>query len=131
MMIIMSQIESGNWNDVPWRTIRRGITQATFGMEADRVTCTIGRIENHAELRPHSHPHEQLAICLEGKCDYYVDGVPHKLTAGGWVLVPPNVEHYASVYESDVPCLQMDIFAPSRPEYVQAYKDFLTQQAQT
>lgn len=124
----MSKIESGNWYESPWRPIRRGIDQVTFGMAADSVTCTIGTIENNAELRPHAHPNEQIALCLDGKCDYYVEGVPHKMVKGSWLVIPPNVEHYAHVYESDVPCLQMDIFAPARPEYVQVYRDYLAEQ---
>jgi mannose-6-phosphate isomerase-like protein (cupin superfamily) len=124
----MSAIESGNWYDSPWRFIRKGIEQVTFGMEADLITCTIGRVENNAEVNPHSHPNEQIALVIEGKCDYYVDGVPYKLTKGSWVVVPPNVVHYIHVYESDVPCLQMDIFSPARPEYVKQYKDFLAEQ---
>ena len=122
------KIDTGNWYDFPWREIRRGIKQVTFGTEAERITCTIGTIENNAELRPHSHPNEQIALCLDGKCDYYVDGIPYKMTKGSWIVVPPNVEHYAHVYETDVPCLQMDIFSPARPEYVKIYKEFLAEQ---
>ena len=84
----MSVIESGNWNQLPWRPLRQGIKQMTLAMGADAVTVTIGQVESGHELRPHSHPEEQVALCISGECDYYVDGVPYHLTPGGWVTVP-------------------------------------------
>jgi Uncharacterized conserved protein, contains double-stranded beta-helix domain len=124
----MSRIEGGNWNNLPWKDVRPGITQIVFAMGADQLSCTIGEIQNGHEVKPHSHPNEQVALVLDGVCDYYVDGVPHRMSKGSWVVVPGGVEHYVHVYDSDVPCLQMDIFAPSRPEYTEGYTQFLAEQ---
>jgi quercetin dioxygenase-like cupin family protein len=121
----MTTVASGNWNTSPWEPVREGITRVVFAMEADSVCCTIGRVENGNEVKPHRHPNEQVALVLEGECDYYVDGVPYRLTPGSWVTVPSNVEHYIHVYDSPVPCMQMDIFTPDRPEYTEAYSKFL------
>ena len=76
----MDKVDYGNWYEFPWRPIRKGIEQVTFGLSANNISCTVGTVENNAELRPHKHAIEQIAICLEGKCDYYVDGVPYKMT---------------------------------------------------
>lgn len=121
----MSVIESGNWNQLPWRPLRQGIKQMTLAMGADAVTVTIGQVESGHELRPHSHPEEQVALCISGECDYYVDGVPYHLTPGGWVTVPGGVEHYVHVHDTDIPCFQMDIFGDPRPEFDEKYKAFL------
>ena len=121
----MSKISSGNWFDMPWKPIRAGLSQVVFAMEADGVSLAIAKIENGHEVKPHSHPNEQIALCLAGACDYYVDGVPHKMVNGSWVVVPPNVEHYVHVYETHEPCLQLDVFSPNRPEYTEAYEKFL------
>lgn len=121
----MAKVESGNWFEVPWQPVRRGITRTIFAMGSDKVTCAIGACENGHELNPHSHPYEQIAICVEGQFDFYADGVCHKMKKGSWVLVPPNVVHYAETYESDVPALGLDIFVPSRPAYVEEYRQFL------
>ena len=123
----MSSIASGNWNESKWETVREGITRVVFGMEADSVSCTIACVENGNEKKPHTHPNEQVAIVLEGECDYYVDGVPYRLKPGGWVTVPPNVEHYIHVYDSPCPCMQLDVFTPHRPEYTEGYKKFLAE----
>ncbi len=37
------------------------------------------------------HPHAQLAIVLQGQCDYYVDGKPYRMKEGSWVFVPADV----------------------------------------
>jgi quercetin dioxygenase-like cupin family protein len=124
----MTKIECGNWFDLPWMPIREGMTQVVIAMGAEQLTCSIGHLENGHALRPHSHPNEQIVVCLEGRFDYYVEGVPHKLTKGSWMLIPPNAEHYAKTYETDVPALGMDIFAPARPDYAAAYKKFLAEQ---
>jgi len=126
----MSKISYGNWNETKWQPLRAGIERVVFGMDADSMCCTVGRVENGNEVKPHTHPNEQIALVLEGECDYYVEGVAYRLTPGSWVTVPPNVEHYIHVYDSSVPCLQMDIFTPDRPEYTESYTQFLKEQGE-
>ncbi len=121
----MSEIMSGNWNQMPFRPIREGIKQVTLAMGADDVTITIGIVESGHEKRPHSHPEEQVAMVIQGECDYYVDGVPYHLTPGGFVVVPGGVEHYVDVHDTDIPCFQMDIFGTPRPEFKEKYTEFL------
>ncbi len=125
----MARIESGNWSNLPWQEVREGITRVVFGMGADNINCTINKVNNGNEVRPHTHPdNEQIALVIEGECDYYVDGTPYRLTPGSWVTVPAGVEHYIHVYDSSVPCMQMDIFYPLRPEYNESYSKFLEEE---
>ncbi len=125
----MARVESGNWSNLPWQELRKGITRVVFGMGADNINCTVNRVENGNELNPHKHPvNEQIALVIEGECDYYVDGVCYRLTPGSWVTVPADVEHYIHVYDSPVPCMQMDIFYPLRAEYNESYSKFLEDQ---
>lgn len=122
-------IEDGNWNKLPWQPLREGMERVVFGSGAqDLMCCTINRVENGHEIKPHSHPHSQVALVIEGECDYYVDGTVHRLTPGSWVTVPGGVEHYIHVYDSTVPCMQMDIFCEPRKEYNESYADFLKEQ---
>jgi quercetin dioxygenase-like cupin family protein len=122
-------VESGNWNESPWQEVRAGISRVVFGMGvADNISCTVSKVDNGNEVKPHTHPNDQIALVVEGQCDYYVDGVVYRLTPGSWVTVPGNVEHYIHVYDSPVPCMQMDIFYPARPEYTESYSKFLAEQ---
>ena len=121
----MTVISEGNWNKMPWRPLRPGMKQVTLAMGCDGCTVTLGIVESGHELRPHSHPEDQIALCIEGECDYYVDGIPYHLTPGGWVTVPGGVEHYVNVHDTDIPCFQMDIFPTQRPEFNEKYIQFL------
>lgn len=99
--------------------------QVTLAMGADECTVTLGIVEAGHEKRPHSHPEEQIALCIQGECDYWVDGKPCHLTPGGFVTVPGGVEHYVDVHDTDIPCFQMDIFGTPRPEFKEKYMEFL------
>lgn len=121
----MSEIMSGNWNQMPWRPLRKGMKQVTLAMGADDCTVTLGIVESGHEKRPHSHPEEQIALCIQGECDYWVDGIPYHLTPGGFVTVPGGVTHYIDVHDTDILCFQMDIFGTPRPEFKEKYQEFL------
>lgn len=125
----MAKVESGNWNQLPWQVVREGITRVVFGTGADNINCTINKVDNGNAVNPHTHEkNEQIALVLEGECDYYVNGVAYRLTPGSWVTVPAGIEHYIHVYDSPVPCMQMDIFYPLREEYNVSYTKFLEEQ---
>lgn len=124
----MSEVNCGNWYDNPWEPVRKGITRTVFAMDMDHFTCAIGACENDHELNPHTHPYEQVAICVAGKFDFYVDGQCFKMVPGSYVVVPPGAKHYAQTYETDKPALGLDIFAPVRREYENGYKKYLEAQ---
>ena len=121
----MDSFKEGNWNTMQWRPLREGMKQITLSMDAKDCTVTISQVVAGHAKRPHSHPEEQLALVISGECDYYVNGIAHHLTAGGFVVVPPNVEHYIDVHDTDEVCYQMDIFGTPRLEFNKAYQDFL------
>jgi len=120
-----SGIDYGNWNEAEWEPLRPGITRVVFAMSAKSMSCTIGKIVEGHETKPHKHPNEQVAIIVQGTCDYYVDGKPVRCKPGSWVVIPPNVEHYIHVFNSEEPVLNIDFFTPQRPEYTEAYKKYL------
>lgn len=103
-----------NWNNLPREFVRPGIERC--GLGGENVVCQFGWVQPGATLRPHSHDFEQIVMILEGNCIYHVGGVPHQCTAGSFIRVPPNTEHYIEVSGSD-PVLNLDIFAPVQTEY--------------
>lgn len=120
-----SEIMSGNWYDSPWQPVRDGITRVVFaGGLTKGATLAVAACENGNAVRPHTHPHAQLAIIVKGTCDYYVGGVCNHMKPGSWVYVPENVEHYIHVFDSDEPVINLDVFFPERPQYVEEYDQF-------
>lgn len=107
---------------------RRGMKQVTLAMGADDCTVTLGIVEAGHERRPHSHPEEQIALCIQGECDYWVDGKPCHLTPGGFVTVPreclirtiyfkADMAHYTHRTASLIlgPCTRLRPQRPERP----------------
>jgi quercetin dioxygenase-like cupin family protein len=64
---------------------------------------------------PHSHPHEQLGLVLEGSLVLAIAGVEHRLVPGSAYQIPGGVEHAA--WTEDQPCRILDVFQPVREDY--------------
>lgn len=45
-------------------------------------------------VAPHTHDYYEFYFFLEGNVDIYVEGKPHHIKAGDFLLIPPGVEHY-------------------------------------
>jgi quercetin dioxygenase-like cupin family protein len=103
-----------HWDDLPREHLRRGIERAGFGGE--NMLCQFAWVQPGAETRPHRHDFEQLVIVLEGRCDFYVGGVPMACGPGDMLRVPPHTEHYI-VVTGDRPVFEIDVFAPVRSDY--------------
>jgi len=111
------EIVHGNWNEMTWEHMRRNITRVAWTGEG--ATCLLGRAEPGHEKRPHSHGHEQIVIILEGEGWFHVGDDKYKVTAGSFLVIPPNVEHYLEVTGMK-PVLDLDIFTPKRPEILES-----------
>ena len=96
------KVPHGNWFESPWQDIRSGIRQVTLDTNLEHLCCTVGRVENGNEINPHSHENEQIAIVLEGECDYYVDGSMYHMTPGSWIAIPPRSVHYTIRTERNI-----------------------------
>ncbi len=118
----MSKIESGNWNQMQWVEIREGVRRIVFAMGSKLASYEIGEYTMGHALRPHSHPNEQMSVCLKGRCDYYVDGKPYAMEEGAWIVIPAGVSHFIYVHEEGEPCLMMDVATPTRPDRAEDYR---------
>ena len=61
----MSEIMSGNWNQMPWRPLREGIKQVTLAMGADDVTVTLGQVLAGHEKNPIPTLKSRLPLSLK------------------------------------------------------------------
>jgi quercetin dioxygenase-like cupin family protein len=68
-----------------------------------------------AAVPPHSHPHEQLGLVLEGSLVLAIEGVEHRLVPGAAYQIPGGVEHAA--WTEDGACRVLDVFQPVREDY--------------
>jgi quercetin dioxygenase-like cupin family protein len=65
---------------------------------------------------PHHHVHEQVTYVAEGKVRFFVDGVPHDLSAGDMIAVPSNVPHGIQLLTPYVRLV--DSFNPIREDFL-------------
>ena len=94
--------------------IRDGVYQKAFTGEC--ATLAMHKLEPQHEPRPHKHIYEQIVYIMSGTTDFHVGDEVLRLTAGGMLVVPPNVMHHAEVV-GDEDVLNLDIFTPTRPEF--------------
>ena len=121
----MQKVEFGNWNNMQWQSTRPGARRVLLSTEPAQMTCVINELQYGCQAKPHSHEHEQISIILSGSCMYYIDGTAYELTAGSWIYNPPNVTHYSEVTSQDSPLMILDVFAPTRDDFVESFKKFI------
>lgn len=106
-----------NWDEMDWEPIREKMRKKVVNPEG--CTIQIAEIEKGHTPGPHKHMHEQVAIILAGECDFFIDGEAYHMIPGSVLVIPPNSEHYI-VATSNETVVNLDVFTPVRPEYVQS-----------
>lgn len=123
------EIPRGNLYNMKWMPVmeKDGTTYRCrkIMFPGTRATVQIGEFCNGHQKKPHSHGYEQIALILQGVCDFVIDDVPYRMTPGSYIVIPPQSVHYIHVYDSPVPVMNMDIFIPNRDEYIEEYNAFL------
>lgn len=113
-----------NIDELPEATLREGVHQKV--LRGFDTLLGFTTLEPGCDTAAHSHPWEQVAIILEGGCDFHVGGNVVEVGEGDVFVIPPGVEHYAEPTTED--CLNMDVW-PLREDYLSRtdYQDeFLT-----
>ncbi|WP_329009090.1 cupin domain-containing protein [Micromonospora rifamycinica] len=106
---------SVNWDDIPATEVRPGVRRKVYA--TDEVLFAWHELGVGMDLNPHHHDDfDQLVLILGGRCNYYVDGVPHPMGPGSLLLVPRGAEHYIEPTEG--PCINVDVFAPPRADFL-------------
>ena len=69
----------------------------------------------HAVVQPHSHPHEQMGLLLEGELTFVIGDETHVVRPGEMWRIPGGVVHSATAV--DRPVKALDVFYPLREDY--------------
>lgn len=99
---------------LPVRTLAPGIrAHAVIGQ---RLMATYCEFVPRAASPEHSHPHEQVGICLAGEMEFEIGGKRQRIKAGDGFYVPSNVVHRAWVMETGA--ITLEVFSPPREDYI-------------
>jgi quercetin dioxygenase-like cupin family protein len=82
-------------------------------VEGQNITVMWSRWEPGASAPEHAHPHEQVAVCLEGEFIFTVNGEECVLRAGEFIYIPPNAPH-AERNDGHGTAVLTDFFSPIR-----------------
>jgi quercetin dioxygenase-like cupin family protein len=90
-------------------------------LNGERLTFFLVEIPAGKKVPLHSHPHEQMGICLAGRAEF-ISGKDKRIVHKGMVYrIEPNEEHEVRVI-GPKSGLFLDVFSPPRLEYVALQK---------
>jgi quercetin dioxygenase-like cupin family protein len=109
-----------DWSDVPTQLLGPGVRIRTpYG---DRIMLSLVEIDEGAVVPPHSHPHEQAGMVLEGLLELTIDGQSRTLETGEAYIIPGNATHSARAVNGR--CRVIDVFSPIREDYAQGINEY-------
>lgn len=103
-----------SWSDLPTEKVRPGVTRA--GFRGDNALMVMNWLEPGMEVKPHSHPFEQLVFILQGRVRFTVGDEVVEVGAGEVLRIPPDVVHCGEPV-GDETAVNLDVFAPVRDDY--------------
>lgn len=87
-----------------------------FTAAGDNLMFSLVEFEPGAVVQPHSHPHEQMGLLLEGTLEFVIGGQRRVLQPGQMWRIPGGVVH--SAIAGDRPVKALDVFHPVREDYL-------------
>ena len=86
-----------------------------FTTAGERMMLSLVEFAPRAIVQPHSHPHEQMGMLLEGQLTFTIGGQTRTLQPGEMWRIPGGVVH--SAVAGDEPVKALDVFHPIRDDY--------------
>jgi len=91
-------------------------------LSGERLMFLLAEIEPDGFVPEHSHPHEQMGICLKGKAEFKAGDKTAIVKAGMAYWFPPNEKHGVKVI-GDEKGVFLDVFSPPREDYLLKQKE--------
>ena len=82
---------------------------------AERVTLAVIELEPGARATPHSHPHEQVGVLIEGSLTFRIGDETRELGSGDTWSIPGDTEHEVTAGPDGASLVE--VFAPVREDW--------------
>lgn len=103
-----------DWKTIPVEQIAEGIErQMVIGQKI--MICRL-KFEPFVVTPPHSHPHEQMTLVMQGKAKFIIGDEERIVSAGDILQFPSNQWHGATMLDEEV--VLIDIFSPIREDFL-------------
>lgn len=86
-----------------------------FTCAGERMMLSVVELQPGSEVLPHSHPHEQMGMLLEGELRFTIDGETKVLAPGEMWRIPGGITHGCVAGKNGAKAL--DVFHPVRDDY--------------
>lgn len=86
-----------------------------YTTSCQQMMLSLVEMQPFAVVEPHSHPHEQMGLMLEGEADFTIGEQTQRVCAGQMWRIPGGVTH--KVVAGDRPVRALDVFHPPREDY--------------
>lgn len=109
-----------NWDSIEVVEMAPGVRQRQ--VELDGLFVALQEFdgdEPHGIRKTHSHPHQQAGYVLEGEMQVLVGADVHLVKAGEAYVVPPDVEHGATVHGRT---RLLNFYVNPGPDHIGAYR---------
>ena len=110
----MARTKVYNWDDLDREDVRPGVTRA--GFRGEDVLMVMNWLDPGMEVRPHSHPFEQVVFIVKGRMKFTVGDDELEAGPGSLIRIPPDVVHCGEPI-GDEQVLNLDVFNPIREDY--------------
>jgi len=84
---------------------------------SDKMMFLLVEIEPGYVVPEHSHPHEQMGLCLRGRALFRSGEEKKIVEEGTFYWIPPGEKHEVTSLTDDV-SIFLDVFSPPRIEYL-------------
>ncbi|MCD6263516.1 cupin domain-containing protein [Candidatus Bathyarchaeota archaeon] len=89
---------------------------------SERVMFLLMEIPPGGIVPEHSHPHEQMGVCLKGRAEFRSGGERRIVEEGAFYWIKPGEKH-SVISLSDGPSLFLDVFNPPREDYLERIRE--------
>ena len=86
-----------------------------FTTSGEKMMLSVVDLEPGAIVQPHSHPHEQMGLLLEGELTFTIGGETKTLQPGEMWRIPGGIVH--SAVAGSMSTKALDVFCPIRVVY--------------
>jgi quercetin dioxygenase-like cupin family protein len=86
-------------------------------LSGSKLMFLLVKIESEGVVPEHSHPHEQMGLCLKGKAEFKAGGGKEIVEAGMTYWFRSNEKHSVKVVGGE-PAVFLDVFSPPREDYL-------------
>ena len=86
-----------------------------FTAAGENLMLSVVELQPRSVVEPHSHPHEQMGLLIEGELTFTIGGHTKKILPGDMWRIPGGVVH--GCVAGDTPTKALDVFCPVRDDY--------------